>query len=211
MDRDKLIRSKERWAREGRLMTDAPTGRGGRLPPGQHLVRDWPVLDLGNQPNLTTRDWSLSVGGMVERPVTLDWGLFQKLPQIEPVSDIHCVTGWSRYDNRWRGGSTAALIAFVRPTWEARFAILKSYDGYTTCVPRDLLEADDALVATHWDGAPLTREHGGPARLILPRLYLWKSAKWLRSIWFGPNDVPGTWEARGYHHYGDPWKQERYR
>jgi DMSO/TMAO reductase YedYZ molybdopterin-dependent catalytic subunit len=209
MNRDKLISTKERWAREGRLLVAEP-GERRRLPPGQHLVRDWPVLDLGNQPNLRPADWSLAVGGLVRRPLTWRWADLQRQPQAEMTSDIHCVTAWSRYDNRWQGVATATLLAAVQPLPEARFVILKSFDAYATCVPLAHFAGADVLLATGWDGKPLSREHGGPVRLVLPALYFWKSPKWLRHVWFTDKDVPGSWEARGYHRLGDPWRQQRY-
>jgi DMSO/TMAO reductase YedYZ molybdopterin-dependent catalytic subunit len=209
MNRDKLVAAKERWAREGRLLVAGP-GERRRLPPGQHLVRDWPVLDLGNQPNLRPADWSLTVGGLVRRPLTWRWDDLERQPQIESVSDIHCVTAWSRYDNRWQGVATATLLASVQPLPEAKFLILKSFDAYATCVPLEQFSGRDVLLATSWDGKPLSREHGGPVRLVLPALYFWKSPKWLRHVWFTDKDVPGTWEARGYHRLGDPWRQQRY-
>jgi len=138
------------------------------------------------------------------------WEDLQRQAQVESISDIHCVTAWSRYDNRWQGVATRSLIAAVDPSPTARFVILKSYDAYATCVPLDLFAASDVLLATSWEGKPLTREHGGPVRLVLPALYFWKSPKWLRHVWFTDKDVPGTWEARGYHRLGDPWRQQRY-
>jgi len=212
--RDKLVATKERWARDGRLMTGDPgagrdTGRR-RLPPGQKRVTDWPELDLGVQPNLLPKDWSLSVSGHVERPVAWDYAKLLRQPQIEPVSDIHCVTAWSRFDNRWRGVSFRHLLSVVGPRRDARFVIFKSYDGYTTGLPIDHVEREDVLLATHWQDRPLSRGHGGPVRLVVPHLYFWKSAKWIRSIRFTDRDVKGFWEARGYHDLGDPWKEQRY-
>src|SRR5882757_283309 len=183
--RDKLIETKQKWAREGRLLVPAPAERR-RLPPGQRLVKDWPVLDLGTQPNLMPRDWQLTVGGLVDRPATLRWDDLRRLPTVETRSDIHCVTAWSR------------------------FVILRSFDSYATTVPLADFAGDDVLLATHWDGKPLTRGHGGPVRLVLPKLYFWKSAKWIRHLWFTDREVPGYWEARGYHKRGDPWAQQRY-
>ncbi len=209
MNTPKLIDAKQRWAREGRLLVPAPAERQ-RLPPGQSLVRDWPVLDLGTRPNLRPADWTLSVGGLVRRPATLDWRALQRLHQAETVSDIHCVTAWSRYDNRWGGVLAAALLDHVGVAPPARFAVLRSFDSYATLVEVDDLRRPLSMLATHWDGAPLTREHGGPVRLILPHLYLWKSAKWIRHIWFTDKPARGYWEARGYHLRGDPWAQERY-
>jgi DMSO/TMAO reductase YedYZ molybdopterin-dependent catalytic subunit len=210
MNRDKLIAAKENWAREGRLLVPAP-GERRRLPPGQELVRDWPVLDLGTQPNLRPRDWRFTAGGLVETPIDWGWADLARLRLGEHVSDIHCVTGWSRYDNRWGGVATTDLLAILRPKAEARYVRLRSYDSYSTTLPLADFAAQGALLATHWAGEPLTRAHGGPVRLVVPQLYFWKSAKWLRHLWFTDRDAPGYWEARGYHAHGDPWRQERYR
>jgi DMSO/TMAO reductase YedYZ molybdopterin-dependent catalytic subunit len=204
----KLTRSKQDWAREGRFLTGR-TG-GDRLPPGQHLVRNWPVLDLGRQPEVSRERWRLRIGGLVERPLTLDWPAFEALPRAERRTDIHCVTTWSRYDNDWAGVSTATLLNEVAPRPEARFVTLHGYDGYTTNVPLADFAADDAMVATHWSGQPLTRDHGGPARVVIPHLYFWKSAKWVSAIELIGADRPGFWEVNGYHMRGDPWAEERY-
>src|SRR4051812_21310661 len=170
--REKLIETKTRWGRGGRLLVPASRGRR-RLPPGQRLVKDWPVLDLGTQPNLMNRDWQLTIGGLVDRPTTLDWDGLAKLPRFESQSDIHCVTAWSRYDNRWAGVATSSLLAHVRPQWDARFVILRSFDSYATTVPLADFAGDDVLLATHWEDKPLIRAHGGPVRLVLPKLYFW--------------------------------------
>jgi DMSO/TMAO reductase YedYZ molybdopterin-dependent catalytic subunit len=212
VDRDKLIRAKENWAREGRLLVPQPgEGVRDRLPPGQRLVRDWPVLDLGTQPNLKAEDWTLTIGGAVKRPFQWSWADLQRETQTDSTSDIHCVTAWSRYDNKWRGVLMSRVIEAAQPKQGAGFVILKSFDSYTTNLPLADLQHPDVLLATHWDGVPLTREHGGPVRLVVPHLYFWKSAKWLRQIWFTDRDTPGFWESRGYHAYGDPWKQQRYK
>ncbi|MBA17969.1 MAG: sulfite oxidase-like oxidoreductase [Sphingomonas sp.] len=207
----KLTRSKRGWAKQGKFLT----GRHARpeeerLPPGQHLVRDWPVLDLGRQPDIATDRWRLEVRGRVEHPVTLDWAALMALPQSDVTSDIHCVTTWSRYDNRWQGVATRDLIAAVHPRDEAIAVMLHGYDGYTTNVPLADFAAPDALIAHHWEGRPLAREHGGPARLVIPHLYFWKSAKWISAIEFIGADKPGFWEVNGYHIRGDPWAEERY-
>lgn len=208
---EKLAAAKADWARQGRLLTGRVTDPATeRLPPGQELTGGWPVLDLGNQPVIVPRDWSLTVGGMVRRALRWSYADLGRQRQSTPVTDIHCVTGWSRYDNRWQGVSGADLLAAVQPRAEARFVIIKGFDGYTTCLPVDDLRREGALLATHWEGEPLTRAHGGPVRLMVPHLYLWKSAKWLRQLWFTDTDVKGTWEARGYHRRGDPWREERY-
>lgn len=207
----KLTRTKRRWAAEGKFLTGRPGRHGSaRLPPGQHLVRDWPVLDLGLTPNASTRFWRLDVTGAVERPVSWTFDAFAAQPQSEFVSDIHCVTTWSRYDNRWTGLSTHDLLDRVEPRAEARFVELHADDGYTTNLALEDFASPDALLATTWEGEPLSAEHGGPVRLVVPHLYFWKSAKWLKRIHFRADDKPGFWEVRGYHNRGDPWREERY-
>jgi DMSO/TMAO reductase YedYZ molybdopterin-dependent catalytic subunit len=207
----KLVESKERWAREGRLLT----GRSARpaeerLPPGQHRVKNWPVLDLGVQPDVTAEGWQLTIDGLVEMPVAWDWGAFRAQPTFRDVSDIHCVTAWSRFDNMWEGVSARHILATVRPRPEARFIVFHSYDDYTTNLPLTEFDAEDVLLAHSWEGRPLPREHGGPVRAVVPRLYFWKSAKWIRRIELVAADRSGFWETRGYHDHGDPWMKERY-
>ncbi len=209
--RNKLIARKQAWAKEKRLLT----GRAGvrevdRLPPGQRLVRDWPVLDLGAQPAISREQFRLMVDGLVENPGVFDWAGIMALPQSEDVSDIHCVTAWSRYDNRWGGVRAKDLVLLVRPRVEVRFVLFQSSDGYTTNVPREAFEDDDVMLAHSWNGEPLDRRHGGPLRIVIPKLYFWKSAKWVRRITFSAEDRPGFWEVRGYHNHGDPWREERY-
>lgn len=207
----KLTTTKQRWAREGRFLTGkAARPEEDRLPPGQHLVRDWPVLDLGIQPHIPTRVWKLDVFGLVENPVVLDWDAFMALPQTSEVTDIHCVTTWSRYDNGWEGVLVRDLLDMVMPKPEAHFVVLHSRDGYTTNLAMEDFAAEDAILAHSWQGAPLTREHGGPMRLVVPHLYFWKSAKWLQRIEFIAADRRGFWEERGYHNHADPWREERY-
>jgi DMSO/TMAO reductase YedYZ molybdopterin-dependent catalytic subunit len=206
-----LTRSKQRWAEEAKFLTSKVSRpEEARLPPGQHLVKNWPVLDLGRQPDVSQERWRLKVSGMVERPVTLDWAAFMVLPQRTIRSDIHCVTTWSRYDNDWTGVSTRYLLGLVEPRAEARFVMLHGYDGYTTNLPLADFAAADALLAHSWQGKPLTREHGGPVRLVVPHLYFWKSAKWIMAIDVLGADKPGSWEVNGYHMRGDPWAEERY-
>ena len=173
-------------------------------------MKTWPVLDLGAQPKIDLKLWRLTIDGLVENPATLDWQKLMDLPQSEATSDIHCVTAWSRYDNRWRGVLASDLLALVRPRPEARFVLVQSYDTYTTNLPLDEFTVSDALLATHWEGEPLTVEHGGPLRVVVPQLYFWKSAKWVKRITFSADDQPGFWEVRGYHNHGDPWEEERY-
>nr|WP_249208722.1 sulfite oxidase-like oxidoreductase [Magnetospirillum sulfuroxidans] len=206
--KDKLVETKESWARSGRGLTGSH-GQA-RLPPGQRQTVDWPVLDLGIQPNLSQTEWSLTVAGAVETPLRWSWDDFLAQPQTESVSDIHCVTTWSRYDNRWNGVSARHLLDVVKPRPSARFIMFRSFDGYSTNVPLDRFADDDVLLAHSWQGEKLSREHGGPVRVIIPKLYFWKSAKWLRAITFMDKDSPGYWELRGYHDEGDPWTEQRY-
>jgi DMSO/TMAO reductase YedYZ molybdopterin-dependent catalytic subunit len=213
--RPKLVEAKQRWARDGRLLTG---GRGAsgvrpeneRLPPGQHLVQNWPVLDLGIVPDIETKEWRLRVDGWVENKLDWSWDDFMAQPAFTDVSDIHCVTAWSRYDNQWDGVSARHILALVKPMKEARFVVFHSYDDYTTNLPLADFDDDDVLIAHSWQGEPISREHGGPMRAIVPKLYFWKSAKWVKRIEFIAADRRGFWEANGYHDRGDPWKEERY-
>jgi len=207
----KLTRSKQRWAQEGRFLT-GKTARPGeqRLPPGQHLTLDWPTLDLGLTPEISHARWHLDVYGAVENPVFWSFAEFSARAQTPVISDIHCVTTWSRYDNQWVGLPTRNLLDACQPRENARFVVLHSYDGYTTNLALEDFAAEDALLAHSWSGKPLTSDHGGPVRLVVPHLYFWKSAKWLQAIEFLENDAPGYWEVRGYHSRGDPWAEQRY-
>lgn len=209
--RDKLVERKQQWARDGRLLTGTTADpERDRLPPGQLLVKDWPVLDLGAEPHVTPEKFRLDVDGVVETKLSLRLDEFMALPQTGSVSDMHCVTQWSRYDNRWKGVSARDLLAIVQPKPDARFVIFHSYDGYTTNIRLDQFDQPDVLLVHGWEGKPISRAHGGPVRMLVPRLYLWKSAKWLRRIQFTISDHPGFWEVRGYHNNGDPWLEERY-
>ncbi len=210
--REKLVENKAAWARHGRFLTGDPGGapETRRLPPGQHRTEDWPVLDLGIQPDIGRDEWRLDVDGLVENPLSWDWAAFSEQPQTELTTDIHCVTSWSRYDNLWRGVGARHLLDMVKPRPEARFVVMTSHDGYTTNLALAHFAAEDVLLVHSWEGKPLPREHGGPVRLVVPKLYFWKSAKWLRGISFAGEDTPGFWETRGYHNDGDPWKEERY-
>ena len=168
------------------------------------------MLDLGQSPAVNRDHWRLDAFGAVDHPQSWGWASLQSLPQSRFVSDIHCVTTWSRFDNRWDGVAARDLLALVVPHASARFVILHSYDGYTTNLPVEDFGSSDVILAHSWNGAPLTAEHGGPLRLVVPHLYFWKSAKWLARIEFVAQDHPGFWETRGYHDRGDPWKEERY-
>lgn len=196
-----------------------PTNRHGmpQLPVGQREVKNWPVLDLGDLPQIALADWRLEVGGAVENPFTLTWDEFQALPQVEDVSDFHCVTTWSRMDNRWRGVRFATLAELAVPIESARFVATTGYDKapgtaipYTTNLPLERAIDPDVLLVHTWEGKPLPVEHGGPCRMITPRLYAWKGAKWIRKIEFLERDRPGFWEVRGYSNSAQPWFDDRY-
>ena len=209
--RAKLVETKQGWAREGRLLTGSTADPAAeRLPPGQRLVEDFPVLDLGVQPEVTPANWRLRLEGLVMAPLRLTLDEFMALPQAERTNDIHCVTQWSRYDNAWQGVAVATLLAMARPKDEARFVALTSYDGYTTSLAIEDFARAENLFAHGWAGQRLERQHGGPVRLVVPHLYFWKSPKWITRVEFLREDRPGFWEVRGYHHRGDPWKEERY-
>ena len=202
----------------------APEGSGPRnrhgmpqLPVGQHAVKNWPVLDLGDQPEVATAEWRLEVGGLVDNPFTLSWDQFMALPQAEDVSDFHCVTTWSRYDNHWGGVRFATLAELAVPRPEAKYILCTGYDvmpgshiPYTVNVPLARALDEDVLLVHTWEGKPLPREHGGPCRLITPKLYAWKGAKWIRKIEFLAEDRKGFWEIRGYSNSAEPWFNDRY-
>lgn len=209
--KDKLIESKQKWARDGRLLTgSADLRRANRLPPGQRLVQNWPVLDLGVQPDIPTSIWRITIDGLVDNPTVWKWGEFTDEPMVRYRSDIHCVTAWSRYENDWEGISARHVLSVVKPKPEARHVIFHAYDTYTTNVPIEAFDDDDTLLAIKWQGEPISQEHGGPVRVVIPKLYFWKSAKWIKRIEFSEIDKPGFWEVRGYHNNGDPWLEERY-
>jgi len=208
--RGRLAQIKQGWAESGRFLTGRSGSQEDRLPPGQHVVTNWPILDLGTRPQVAPERWQLRMFGELEESVTWDWAALMAQPQVRSTSDIHCVTTWSRYDNHWEGVSTASILAAVRPKPTARFVVLHSYDDYTTNLPLSDFASPDALLAHAWEGEPLPVEHGGPVRLVVPHLYFWKSAKWLRRIEFVTEDQRGFWEERGYHDRGDPWAEQRY-
>lgn len=220
-----LIRGKQRIAAKGheRLMaggrpadrevqgTGEPNRHGmPKLPPGQHAVTNWPVLDLGVQPDIPKDMWSLTLKGYVERPQVLEWKDLLALPQAEDVSDFHCVTSWSRMDNHWKGVrfSTLAQLAGAKP--DATHVNIKAYDGYSTNLALAECMDDDVLLVHTWEDIPLPREHGGPVRMITPRKFAWKGAKWIKEILFLPQDILGFWELRGYSNTAEPWFNDRY-
>ena len=180
-----------------------------RLPPGQTWTPGFPVLDLGVHPEFDPKTWDLKIFGEVENPVTLSWADFQALAHDDATSDFHCVTTWSKKDVRWRGVKMSTILKLVRPKTAANFVIQRSRDAYTTNTSIHEASQDDAILADTLDGAPLPVEHGGPVRMVIPTLYAWKSAKFLRALEFTTRDQPGYWERRGYHNNADPWKEER--
>jgi len=181
-----------------------------RLPPGQVVTQKWPVLTYGETPNVNLSTWSFRCYGLVEQEVSWTWKEFLELPQVRITSDIHCVTRWSRYDNQWEGVAVREILRRVRVRPEAMAVMAHTQEGYTTNVLLSSLDSEDALLAIKHDGRDLPPEHGGPCRLVVPRLYFWKSAKWIRSFEFLPVNAPGFWEVNGYHLEADPWREERY-
>jgi len=189
----------------------SPNNRSGHLPPGQSEVHSWPVLTYGPTPRIDKSTWALAIDGEVKKPLTLDWQEFNGIAKSKMNTDIHCVTRWSKLGMEWEGVSVDMLIALAGGlTEDAHFLIASSYGGYTTNLPVKDVTGERALVATTANGEPLSPEHGGPARLFVPHLYFWKSAKYLNRLTFTDHDEPGFWEVNGYHNYGDPWKEERY-
>ena len=186
-----------------------PDGRR-RLPPGQRLTDGWPVLHYGSIPRIDLATWEFRIFGLVEGEVRLSWEQFLALPQTRTTSDIHCVTTWSKYDNDWEGVRFSDLLGLVKLKPGATHVMFHSYGGYTTNVPLAELLGDEVLLAHRHNGEPLAMEHGWPLRGVVPNLYFWKSAKWVRAIEFMPDDRPGFWEMYGYHMHGDPWIEERY-
>lgn len=198
---------------------DAPPGviispdalRGERIPPGQSRTRKWPVLDASGPPHIDLSRWKLRVSGLVDHPFEVTWEEFNLLPRVRVFSDFHCVTRWSRLGNIWEGVSTQEIAQRAGIRADARFALAHGFDcGFTTNLPVADLLTPDSLIATHHDGDPIALEHGGPARLIVPHLYAWKSAKWVCELEFLGQDQAGFWEANGYHMRGDPWQEERH-
>jgi DMSO/TMAO reductase YedYZ molybdopterin-dependent catalytic subunit len=181
-----------------------------RLQPGQYLTEKWPVLHAGDVPDVDVATWTLTVSGDVESPLTLSYDELRALPATEVTTDIHCVTRWSRFDAGFKGVHWRELAALCHPKPTARFAIAHAEQGFTANVPLAALEDEHALVAYEADGEPLTAEHGGPVRLVIPTKYFWKSAKWLTGIELSSIDKPGFWERYGYHNEADFWQEQRY-
>lgn len=193
------------------VIISSDTRREHRIPPGQSETKKWPVLDTSGTPSIDMSKWRLEIHGLVERELSFTWDEIKVLPGVNVFSDFHCVTRWSRLNNLWGGVSTRHLaeLAGVKP--EAKYVVAHGYDyGWTTNLPIEDFLSEDALVCLTHDGEPLTADHGGPARLIVPLLYAWKSAKWLGGLEFVAEDKAGFWERNGYHMHGDPWKEERF-
>jgi DMSO/TMAO reductase YedYZ molybdopterin-dependent catalytic subunit len=181
-----------------------------RLPPGQVLTQKWPVLTFGDTPMVDLAGWSFRCFGLVEEPVSWSWQQFLELPRVEVTSDVHCVTRWSRFDNRWEGVAVSEILRRARVKSEATAVMVHAEQDYTTNLLLEDLQNDDVLLAIKHDGQDLPAEHGGPCRLVVPRLYFWKSAKWARGLEFIDVNAPGFWEMNGYHLRADPWREERY-
>jgi DMSO/TMAO reductase YedYZ molybdopterin-dependent catalytic subunit len=196
----------EFFAKQGRQQADAT----GRLPPGQYLTKSWPVLHYGEVPRIHLPTWTFRVWGLVEQPQEWTYEQFLALGHTRVVCDVHCVTRWSRFDNVFEGVPFRAVLERVRPKPEARYVMVHAENGFTTNVPLADLDRDTVLFAYKHDGRELEPEHGWPLRLVVPHLYFWKSAKWVRGLEFRAEDAPGFWESYGYHMRGDPWKEERY-
>lgn len=194
------------------VIVSPDTHREHRIPPGQSRTRKWPVLDAGGPPSIDLEKWRFRIDGLVAKPVEWNWEEFQNLPRVKVFSDFHCVTRWSRLGNVWEGVSSRELVELAGGLLpEAHFVVAHGYDcGWTTNLPANEFLAEDVLIALTHDGEPISVEHGGPARGIVPRLYAWKSAKWISGIEFIREDRPGFWERNGYHRNGDPWKEERF-
>ena len=183
---------------------------GIEVPPGQFVTEKFPVLTFGATPQIDTETWELKVFGLVEEETVLTWDQLMSLDSVTVEAPFHCVTQWSRLENTWEGVSFPALMELAKPKPEARHVMAHCYGGYSTNVPLEVLMDDDVLLAYRHDGEPLAAEHGGPVRLVVPKRYGWKSAKWVNGLELIQEDVPGFWEARGYHNNGDPINEERF-
>lgn len=193
-----------------KIIKSPDTKRKDRLPPGQRAAGNWPALHYGSVPEIDISKWTFAIYGLVERKRKLNYREFMSLPRVKVFSDIHCVTGWSKLNNLWEGVSTGVIRDLVKILPEAKFVMVHSAGGFTTNLSLSDFFESDVLFAVKHDGELLTPEHGYPVRLVVPRLYFWKSAKWIVSVEFMEENKPGFWESHGYHIRGDPWKEERY-
>lgn len=183
-----------------------------RTPPGQTLTSKWPVLHYGNVPKVDphSRDWRLKIFGLVENEYELSYQEIRDLPSVDVVCDMHCVTHWTKLDNTFTGVPTRAIIDRAIAMPQAKFVMCHGENGFTTNLPLSDFLGDDCILAYQWEGKDITPDHGWPLRGLVPRLYLWKSAKWIRGIELRATDAPGFWEQNGYHMHGDPWKEQRF-
>ena len=213
-DRDKLQSERIKTAEDvgAGVIVSSDTRRAERLPPNQARTNKWPVLDAQGPPRIDLDTWTLGVSGLVKSELSFDRKEFRALPRVQVFADMHCVTRWSRLGNVWEGVATREILRRAEALPEARFVVVHGYDhGFTTNLPLEALAAEDVLLADTHDGQPISLEHGAPLRLVVPRLYAWKSAKWVKRIELVSEDEPGFWERAGYHDVGDPWKEERFR
>jgi DMSO/TMAO reductase YedYZ molybdopterin-dependent catalytic subunit len=181
-----------------------------RIPPGQHLTDGFPILSAGPTPRIALENWTFTLRVGPKPIKAWSWSEFNTLPRTNVTRDIHCVTTWSKLDTRWEGVLVDDILTDAKLTPPTRFVLAHTFDGYSSNLPFADLENEKAMVATHYEGAPLAPDHGGPARLLVPHLYFWKSAKWVSGLQFTERNEPGFWEVRGYHIYGDPWREQRY-
>ncbi len=207
-DWKKLIEGKIALAKRGNK--PGKINQNVRVPAGQTEVKNFPILDLGILPDISKSNWKLRIYGLVENELNLDWKSFQQLPQTMNVSDFHCVTRWSRLDMDWAGVKAQHLLMLAAPLKTAKFVTMYGYDGYTTNLNLEAVLDDDVMIAHSVLGQPLTTAHGGPVRMIVPKRYAWKGAKWLKAIELHAEDRPGFWEMRGYHNEADPWLEQRF-
>lgn len=210
---EKTIQAKQKMALHRREISGREVDEeyeDDRVPPGQHLVNNWPVLDLGYKPQVSLEEWQLTVNGLVQHPITWTWKDYQAQPQQPFVSDFHCVTSWSQLGMEWVGVSFRHLLNVVQPKPEAKYVLFDSYDDYTTNLPLSVCDDEDVFLVHSWNHRPLSGDHGGPVRMIIPKRYAWKGAKWIRSITFSEKDQKGFWEVRGYSNTALPWENDRY-
>lgn len=192
------------------LIISPDTKRKERVPPGQHEIKDFPVLHAGEIPRLAPEKWNFEITGLVEEPLKLSFAAFNSLPRVKLLCDIHCVTTWSKLDTSWQGVQASEIIKAARPKAGAEFAIVHGANDFTTNLRLEDFSQLDVVFALEYEEEPIPPEHGFPVRLVVPRLYFWKSAKWVTGVEFTAEDRPGFWESRGYHNRGDPWLEERF-
>ena len=194
----------------GKITKISQSTDDARVPPAQYATKKFPVLTFGPTPRIDLKEWKFRVFGLVEKELSFDWDQFNAIGNVTLDAEFHCVTQWSRLENTWEGVPFLELMKHVRPRPEAKYVMVHCYGGYTTNVALDVLSGADVLFASGHDGEPLPADHGGPMRLVVPKRYGWKSAKWVNGLEFMEADAAGYWEARGYHMDGDPWKEERF-